>query len=199
MNHSPISLAPWRSSLARALHRNRSLPHSRYLQLATVTNDGIPANRTVVFRGFCDRANQLKIITDTRSSKIQEIEHQPWGEICWYFTKTREQFRLRGQLRVVYTDEQDECLQKELLKTWQQLSDSARLQFAWPDPALPLTGDKQAFSPPLPNMQQPLANFCLLLLEPERVDHLELRGEPQNRWLYTLNQDRSWSQQAVNP
>ncbi|MEO1006929.1 MAG: pyridoxamine 5'-phosphate oxidase, partial [Cyanobacteria bacterium J06638_38] len=44
-------LAPWRSLLSGAIHRNRSQPHSRYFQLATVTPEGYPANRTVVFRG----------------------------------------------------------------------------------------------------------------------------------------------------
>ena len=78
-------LAPWRSALSSAIHRNRS-QSSRYFQLATVTAEGYPANRTVVFRGFLDdRQNRLKIITDSRSAKIQDIEHQAVAEICWYF------------------------------------------------------------------------------------------------------------------
>jgi pyridoxamine 5'-phosphate oxidase len=47
-----MSLAPWRSAIAHALHRNRSLVYARYLQLATVKANSHPANRTVVFRGF---------------------------------------------------------------------------------------------------------------------------------------------------
>jgi pyridoxamine 5'-phosphate oxidase len=31
-----------------------------------------------------------------------------------------------------------------------------------------------------------------------QVDHLELRGEPQNRLLYSLAQDE-WSVRAINP
>ncbi|NJL49732.1 MAG: pyridoxamine 5'-phosphate oxidase, partial [Leptolyngbyaceae cyanobacterium SM2_5_2] len=53
------ALAPWRSALGRALHRNRSRPYSRYFQLATVQTNGRPANRTVVFRGFLPDSNQL--------------------------------------------------------------------------------------------------------------------------------------------
>nr|WP_265264241.1 pyridoxamine 5'-phosphate oxidase family protein [Spirulina subsalsa] len=90
------ALAPWRSPLSHALHRNRSQPFSRYLQLATITPDGYPANRTVVFRGFTPQGNALKIITDSRSEKFQQLHHSPWGEICWYFSQTREQFRLFG-------------------------------------------------------------------------------------------------------
>ena len=66
-------LSPWRSILSRALHRNRSLPNARYFQLATVDFGGKPTNRTVVFRGFLDQSNQLQIITDRRSEKINHI------------------------------------------------------------------------------------------------------------------------------
>lgn len=40
----------WREMLQRSLKKNKSLPYSRYVQLATVRPDGRPANRTVVFR-----------------------------------------------------------------------------------------------------------------------------------------------------
>jgi pyridoxamine 5'-phosphate oxidase len=193
-----MSLAPWRSSLARALHRNRSLPHSRYFQLATVHTDGRPANRTVVFRGFLGDTNLLKIITDVRSQKFNQILYQPWGEICWYFTDTREQFRLSGELTLIDANHPNPELQKARQLTWQEISDNARLQFSWPYPgesrALP-----EAFSPPAPHATSPLDNFCLLLLDPVKVDHLELRGEPQNRWCYLRDDSQTWSTVAINP
>ncbi|MFM7406931.1 MAG: pyridoxamine 5'-phosphate oxidase family protein, partial [Cuspidothrix sp.] len=88
-----MSLAPWRSLISHALHRNRSLVYSRYVQLATVGENGLPANRTIVFRGFLEDTNQLKFITDIRSQKAEQISKQPAAEICWYFPNTREQFR----------------------------------------------------------------------------------------------------------
>lgn len=39
------------------------------------------------------------------------------------------------------------------------------------------------FNPPNFHPIKPLSNFLLLLLEPEKVHHLELRGEPQSRHL----------------
>lgn len=194
-----MSLAPWRSLLARALHKNRSLPYARYFQLATVRADGRPANRTVVFRGFLDDTNQVKIITDSRSQKACQIEQQSWGEACWYFPQTREQFRLAGQLTLVGADYPDQALKKARQTTWQDLSDAARLQFVWPHPGKERTEDDAAFSPPPPDTEQPLPNFCLLLLEPVQVDHLELRGDPQNRWIYYRNSSHDWFKQAVNP
>ncbi|MBW4671025.1 MAG: pyridoxamine 5'-phosphate oxidase family protein [Cyanomargarita calcarea GSE-NOS-MK-12-04C] len=193
-----MSLAPWRGAIAHALHRNRSLVYARYLQLATVRTSGRPANRTVVFRGFLEDTNQLKFITDTRSQKTEQIQEKPWAEICWYFPNTREQFRIGGCLTLVGGDNCDSTLQKARNTTWHDLSDGARLQFAWPHPGKPRVEEKGAFSPPPPDSTQPLENFCLLVLEPVEVDHLELRGEPQNRYLYQLSQE-GWSSQAINP
>ncbi|RMF69155.1 MAG: pyridoxamine 5'-phosphate oxidase, partial [Cyanobacteria bacterium J069] len=130
-------MAPWRSPLSRALHLNRIFAYARYVQLATVRPDGRPANRTVVFRGFLDPTNQLKFITDTRSAKPEQIAHQTWAEVCWYFPKSREQFRLLGPLTLI----DGTCVEANLLQArqqqWQSLSDAARLQFAWPDPGQP--------------------------------------------------------------
>jgi len=200
-----MSLAPWRSPLARALHRNRSLVYARYLQLATVRSGGYPANRTVVFRGFLDPTNQLKFITDIRSSKIEQILLQPWGEACWYFPKTREQFRLLGKLTIVSAVSTDAELLKVRRNLWSDLSDAARVQFAWPESGS-LRSDAAAFKALPPDTVNPLPNFCLLLFDLEQVDHLELRGDPPNRCLYLKNtkenrkvEDAEWFIQAVNP
>jgi pyridoxamine 5'-phosphate oxidase len=203
-----MPLAPWRSPLARALHRNRALPYARYVQLATVRPDGKPANRTVVFRNFLDDTNQLRFIVDRRSEKIEQIITQPNAEICWYFPKTREQFRIAGMLTLVTADRPEELL-KARSQMWQELSDAARSQYAWAAP-------KQPKTEPLASVQldaiqldarhsidtarvEPHENFCLLLLEPTEVDHLELRGDPQNRFLYLRSDREDWSKVEVNP
>ncbi len=193
-----MSLAVWRSPLARALHRNRSLAFARYLQLATVRATGRPANRTVVFRGFLENTNQLKFITDIRSQKAEEIDLYPWGEICWYFPKTREQFRIAGQLILVRQDDRDSEFFTARRTVWQELSEAARSQFAWPAPGED-KADAGAFDSASPDAHEPLPNFCLLLLEPETVDFLELRGEPQNRSLYGRDGDGNWFVRSVNP
>ena len=192
-----MSLATWRSPLAHALHRNRSLAYARYLQLATVRVDQRPANRTIVFRGFLDGTNQLQFVTDARNDKAEQIDHLPWGEACWYFPKTREQFRLAGELCLVRAEQTDPDLQKARQAAWQSLSDAARTQFAWADPGKPKV-DQEGFKVPVPDATLPLPHFCLLLLDPHEVDHLELRGDPQNRWLHQRD-DSDWSVQAINP
>ena len=192
-------LPEWRSRLASALHRNRAKHHSRYFQLATISPEGLPKNRTVVFRGFLESTNIIQIVTDSRSEKAAQITHQPWGEICWYFTKTREQFRISGKLLLVDADHSNSELIAARKAAWQKISDNARSQFSWPNPGEPKTDDLTLFSPAIPSAQEPITNFCLLLLTPEKVDHLELRGEPQNRCWHQLQANGDWTVQPVNP
>lgn len=193
------NLASWRSHISHALHRNRSKPYSRYVQLATIDPEGLPTNRTVVFRGFLEQTNQLQFITDTRSQKYSHLQQKPWGEICWYFTKTREQFRIAGNFALITSQESNSDLLKARKIMWQNISDSARIQFAWANPGEVRETTSEAFNPDPPSEKQPVDNFCLLLLKPKKVDHLELRGNPQNRYLYELRSDNTWEEKAINP
>jgi PPOX class probable FMN-dependent enzyme len=191
-----MSIAPWRSPLAGALERNPH-PVNSYLQLATVRADGRPANRTVVFRGFLENTDRLKFVIDARSQKIEQIDRYPWAEACWYFSETREQFRISGSLTLVRADHSDSALQQARQMSWHELSNAARLQYTWPHPGEPR--ESAAFESLAPAPAVPLLHFCLLLLEPAQVDHLELRGEPQNRCIYDYHGNQSWSSQAINP
>ena len=91
----------WFDALKRAIRKNKRLRENRYFQLATISKDALPANRTVVFRGFTVLSNSIKVITDSRSKKLEEIKSNPSFEICWYFSITREQFRIRGEDKIV--------------------------------------------------------------------------------------------------
>ncbi len=189
-------LAPWRPILSRALHRNRSLPNARYFQLATINLQGQPSNRTVVFRGFLDDSNQLQIITDSRSEKINHIHHNSASEICWYFPKTREQFRISGNLTII---DENHHNQAQRVTVWQNLSDSAKQQFTWPYPGEVLTEDKQNFFQETPSKNKPISNFIILLFNLKKLDHLELRGNPHQRTLYYLDDSKNWIKQEINP
>ncbi len=192
-----INLAPWRSPLSRNLHLHRSQPEARYLQLATVSPAGYPTNRTVVFRGFREGRDDIQIISDWRSHKIAHLQHCPYGEICWYFPKTREQFRIFGEIVVITADTVNEEYQKLRQNLWQTISDSARQQFTWAQPASPRPDDAD-FPVGVADPQLPLDNFCLLLLIPSKCDHLLLKGNPQNRYLY-LKQGSEWQLEHVYP
>ena len=189
-----MSLAPWRSAIARSLHINRSHPDSRFFQLATIAPDGYPANRTVVFRGFRDDSNDLQIISDSRSEKNEHLRQYPQAEICWYFTKSREQFRFRGIITVI--DAQNTALASVRETVWEQISDSSRLLFVWPHPKAERTEKNFPETPPSDTIPE---TFTVLLFSPEQVDHLTLKGDPQNRYLYVLEDEKNWSVREVNP
>jgi len=189
-----MSLAPWRSAIARSLHINRSHPDSRFFQLATISLDGYPANRTVVFRGFRDDSNDLQIISDSRSEKNAHLQEHPQAEICWYFTKSREQFRFRGIITVI--DAQNTQLASVRETVWEQISDSSRSLFFWPDPKAKRTKDNFPETPPVDTIPE---TFTVLLFSPEQVDYLTLKGDPQNRYLYVLEDAENWSMREVNP
>ncbi|MGA1625582.1 MAG: pyridoxamine 5'-phosphate oxidase family protein, partial [Prochlorothrix sp.] len=172
---SPIStIVPWTARLHRSLHHNRAQPQSRFVQLATVDPQGRPHCRTIVFRGLwqpdSSQPQHLQFVSDRRSEKILHLGQMAWVEVCWYFAKSREQFRFSGEMAIVTEHSPDERLQTQRHHLWHNLSDAARLQFAWPPPAQPRSA-AAAFSPPAPDPRQPLDTFYLLLLAPQRVDY----------------------------
>lgn len=188
----------WRPSLALALYRNRHVAQSRYLQLATVRHDGRPANRTVVFRGFLGQSDQITAVTDLRSAKAREIQASPWAEACWYFPMTREQFRLSGRVTVVGEASGDDEVQRVRRNIWRELSEATRHSFTWPTPAAPRDPSVPFIETPT-DPDSPLKTFGLLVLNPVEVDHLELDGNPQNRWNYRRDDAGRWSAQEIHP
>lgn len=192
------NIAPWRTYLQKALHKNRSNIFSRYFALATVRKDGFPANRMVVFRGFLDDSNKLEIITDIRSQKIADLSNNSYGEICWYFAKTREQFRIKGKIDIITVNHDNQELLKERQKIWRKLSLAGKEQFYWENPGELFIESKDISTV---NIEEeiPRENFCLLLLNPEIVDHLELKGNPQNRHIYEIDNQEKWHIKKVNP
>ncbi|KAI8867182.1 hypothetical protein GQ42DRAFT_164971 [Ramicandelaber brevisporus] len=115
-------MTTWKERLLTALAANmRDRSDAMCLQLATVRPNGFPANRTVVFRGFAfdavgpyqlaketseltanSRTDILLFCTNTRSSKVAELYANPRGEACWWLSASAEQFRISGNLHLVY-------------------------------------------------------------------------------------------------
>jgi PPOX class probable FMN-dependent enzyme len=192
--------SPWRIAIERALTLHGDDRASRWVQLATVGLDGGPAVRTVVFRGFLDGSDALRFTTDTRSAKAEQVAEDPRAEACWLFREAREQFRLLGKLRLIGEDHPDEDLAEARLESWGALPTSSRLAFSWPDPGAPLA-EPRRFRVAAPDPDRPPANFALLLLEPDRVDHLDLRADPHARIRYDRPEAGAtrWDAVEINP
>jgi pyridoxamine 5'-phosphate oxidase len=193
-----MTLAPWRSVLGRSLHLNRALVYARYFQLATVRANGRPANRTVVFRGFLPDCNAISIITDQRSQKIGQIEQNGWAEICWYFPKTREQFRFAGLLHIVDASHPTESWQKAFHDTWQKLSESARAQFYGAAPGQ--LRESELIEPESEVAPDAIPeSFRLLVFEPADLDYLDLRTHPHNHYHYWQDEAGQWQREWLTP
>lgn len=138
----------WRQRLARSLHVNRSQVPSKHYQVASVSPSGRPKNRTMVFRGFLSNTQSLLSVTDLRSDKIEEWQGggKSHFEICWYFSGSREQYRLAGEVILISNrldaNYKDSALGKQtkeslLKQQWSNLSTNAQQPFYSSSPKAP--------------------------------------------------------------
>jgi hypothetical protein len=143
----------------------------------------------------------MKMITDSRSGKVREAstsgddanakneeekekeKENDVAELVWWFSKSSEQYRVRGRLRFVggggeYGDEPGGYLERERRRQWGNLSDMAREQFYWGDPGVAYSGRPDVPAggrdPDDGTVLPPPPNFLLMLLIPTRVDYLRL-------------------------
>ncbi len=176
-------MSDWQSLLHNSLESTRDEPESRFFQLATIDSKGMSQNRTVVcrdvFNQHDNRAQQDTVwfISDTRSAKFAELSYQPNAAVCWYFTTTREQYRL-NVTAVIRTPKSDRSLCEHY---WQLLSASAREQFLWGQPASPRAQPQQPLQSNVADTNEVPAHFCVVALQINEVDYLNLKGNPQQR------------------
>lgn len=187
------ALPGWRRLIDQAMQEHAHLPHAHFVQLATIRLDGRPANRTLVFRDWLDE-NRLLFTADLRSEKVIQLDAKPWAEVCWYFTQTREQFRILGQVSVGGRATGGASA-AALIRCWQDAREATRQSFTWPQPRTARAAPP-AFE--LPSPDEPPAHFGILILEPVEVDYLDLRPRPHLRRVYQRSASR-WSEIEVNP
>jgi len=114
-------------------------------------------------------ADALTIVTDARANKVGECALNPRAEVCWYFPKTREQFRVSGTLEIVgpaaapqaegegaqggdaqappaasSSSSRLALLHAAREGAWLRMSEAGREQFFWPHPGQPRLGDDEA-------------------------------------------------------
>ncbi|XP_020675652.1 pyridoxine/pyridoxamine 5'-phosphate oxidase 2 isoform X1 [Dendrobium catenatum] len=191
----------WRALLAGALESNAHLNHSSYFQLATISVNGRPANRTVVFRGFQEGSDNILINTDRRTKKVEEITHNPYGEICWYFTESWEQFRINGRIDIIDCSTRDLAKLQQREEAWFASSLNSRLQSLRPFPRLPVL-EEPCEDYQLDPSTGPVDSFCLLVFGPEQVDYVNLKTNVRFLFTSSHSSDQStnvWKFEKVNP
>ncbi len=180
-------MPPWLSFISAAQRKNAKHHSSRWLQLSTIGIDNTPRVRTVVFRGWSD-AYEMKIFTDKRSQKYNELEFNNNVEICWLFSRSKCQFRFRGQARV------DEG--KDKFHHWRHLNDKSKDMWAWPNPGDLLLKDNH-MDLTANEIIDSIDNFILLKIEISHVDQLLLHDpiHTRKRWI----KKNIWIEERINP
>ena len=187
-----MTIPIWRQRLRAAQKREGAVAQARWVQLATVSQNGSPRVRTLVFRGWIDET-QLELFSDARSDKFSELNHQPEAEICWLFPKAKQQFRLRGVIEIL-------CPRSDSVacdQAWRNLTPRGRAVWTWPQPGAPFIGtDSMAINVddnhPLPD------HFRILRLSTVRVELLDLKGDFHQRLLWTQS-NQIWIEERLNP
>ncbi|CAK4074559.1 unnamed protein product [Aphanomyces euteiches] len=164
----------WTERIEKSIKKSRRIRGGNYVQLATVDAEGRPHCRTVVFRGFVDLPSgrtAMKMITDARSDKVVQIQHNPLCELVWWFSQSSEQYRFEGTLELITSESPD--FQDVRTHQWSALSDPARAQFFWSnaglfDPQVDAEGVSTTEASDPPN------TFVLVVLTPSVVKYLRL-------------------------
>lgn len=191
----------WKQLLLNALESNAHLKHSSFMQLATLGTNGTPSNRTVVFRGFQDNTDNIQINTHARTPKIEELKLCSSAEICWYFTDSWEQFRINGDVDIIDGLNPDPLKLQQREKSWFASSLRSRLQYLWPNPGLPCLNEQALPEISLDPSIGPVDAFCLLILEPNQVDYLNLKSNQRLTFKSSVSDaaKKSWIVERVNP
>ena len=223
----------WRQLLEVSSAKSRKIRGSNYVQLATIDPSvQEPRCRCVVFRGFlklppgtpyfneCSGLScVMRMITDKRSQKVHQViaqqddarsrtEKGNNAELLWWFPKTTEQYRIRGELVFVGGDgtfefDSDPILQAARKEQWGNLSDSARESFFAEQCPGEAFANETANIPPagrdsVGKMLAPPDSFLLMLLVPSHCDYLRLSS--MYRQIDEREENRAhWTTRRVNP
>ncbi|KAJ6404372.1 hypothetical protein OIU84_012536 [Salix udensis] len=125
-----------------------------------------------LYSGFEENSDRIQINTDFRTRKIEELNHCPFAEICWYFSDSWEHSGSMEELKLSMGPI--------------PIRKSFRLQVLLPfqqrkkDHFFITTAKREIVQSPdeflLDSSSGPVTTFCLLVLEPDQVDYLNLKS-----------------------
>ncbi|KAL7259150.1 hypothetical protein ACSBR1_005115 [Camellia fascicularis] len=121
--------------------------------------------------------------------------------ICWYFTDSWEQFRINGRIDVVDGLCLDPLKLQQREKAWFASSVKSRLQYLGTNPGLPSLGEQSSSESSLDPSAGPVDAFCLLVLDPDQVDYLNLKINERLTFSsrQNINGEKFWISERINP
>ena len=177
----------WFKQLQHSLDETKGDAASRFVQLATVSSDNKPRVRTLVCREITSD-HIIVVATDLRSDKFNDLKHCHYGELCWYFTESREQYR--------FVVEASWRSGEEARALWETMSDATRQQFFGPTPGKSVVSADEKLQRIATS--SPPEHFCELRLNVAAVDYLDVSQSPNIRVNYTREQG-TWKSRQIVP
>lgn len=118
-------MAPWVPLLNQAIALELETSPFVTFSFATIDLDGSPSVRTVINRGYLfndKKSNILTFTTDIRMNKFQELQRNPKFEACFWFPKSNQQFRIKGNAKLLTLDNLKDINDSEIIKEFPIIS-----------------------------------------------------------------------------
>ncbi|EOR00551.1 hypothetical protein J056_000749 [Wallemia ichthyophaga EXF-994] len=220
-----ITAAPWKSLLENTLNENKEKTKNIFNVAVGTVQGNRPRVRMMVHRAF--QGNLLLTTTDIRMNKIHQLEDSyvdnkgsPIDYVFWIEPAIR-QFRFTGNAFLLpspchrnptplsdYLINSGIDFEQKRIDIYNSMSRSLRASFAKPfSPGSHRSWDEN--SHPSPDKvesddqdewyQKGLDNFALLVVDPFQVDYCDLLTQPNQRKVFTLNEQNAWIEEDVHP
>jgi hypothetical protein len=139
----------------------------RYVTLATIDKENMPRQRTVVLRDFTENPEPIfTIYTDSRSDKISQIMENDKVSLLFYDDKTKLQLRATGTASIIKAGE-------EYKRNWDNRGSKSPHSYTSVNaPGTEIKNPEEAYEWRL----EGTPNFCLIKIEAERMEFLQLDG-----------------------
>jgi pyridoxamine 5'-phosphate oxidase len=103
------ALALWNPSFTSAVQNELEAGETPVIifNFSNVDSNNYPSTRSCILRGFLfgeERTNVLTFTTDKRSTKYKDLLNNPRFDACFYFKKTRKQYRFKGTVKMISDD-----------------------------------------------------------------------------------------------
>lgn len=175
--------------LVRASRDRRSPWHTPVV--ATVGTDGAPRARVMVLRAVDPSARLLRLHTDARATKVEELARDPRVALLLYDAPGRLQLRIEGEGRVETTGAAADA-------AWQATRPFSRRCYTAPiAPGAPAAGPVSGLPPELegrePTMDESESgrpHFAILQVEVRLLEFLHLAVTGHRRGRFTWTDDR---------
>lgn len=157
----------------------------RYFTLATVDKSNEAVLRTVVLRQVTEDF-KLRVYTDRRSNKVQQLLHNSTASLLFYHPKKLLQLKVTGKATLVDDPE-------ELQRYYSGVQPASRKDYTTEEaPGTPIS------NPDAVSYKEDKHHFCIIEIDPTAIEYLQLKRPNHIRVAFIKNGDE-WEGKFLNP